>query len=337
MKSILVTGGAGFIGSNFVRYMLGKYPDYSIVVLDVLTYAGNTANLEGLEETGQLTFVKGDICDQKVVDDIAKNVDAIVNFAAESHVDRSILNPDAFIETNFKGTHVLLEAARKHNLSRYLQVSTDEVYGHVPTGASKESDSFHPRSPYAASKASAELLALSYVTTYDLPVLITRGGNTIGPYQYPEKVVPVFVTNAMEDRPLPVYGDGNAVRGYMYVEDHCAGIDLVLHDGLIGEAYNIGTDIEINGLTLVDRVLSVLEKPESLRQFVTDRPGHDLRYSLDCTKIGSLGWQPRFSFDEMMDLTVRWYQENEFWWRAIKEEDSYKSYYKKQYEERSAQ
>jgi len=306
------------------------------VVLDVLTYAGNAANLEGLEETGRLEFVQGDICDSGIVDGITKGVDAIVNFAAESHVDRSIINPGAFIETNFKGTHVLLEAVRKFGVSRFLQVSTDEVYGHVPSGASRESDSFHPRSPYAASKASAELLALSYVTTYDLPVVITRGGNTIGPYQYPEKVVPVFVTNALQDRSLPVYGDGSAIRGYMYVEDHCAGIDLVLHEGAAGEAYNIGTDIEINGLTLVDRVLSVLEKPESLRQFVTDRPGHDLRYSLDCAKIGALGWKSEFTFDQMMDLTVRWYQENQDWWRAIKDGDSYKSYYKKQYEERSA-
>jgi len=335
MKSILVTGGAGFIGSNFARYFLEKHPESHVVVLDVLTYAGNTSNLEGLEKTGRFSFIQGDICDKPVVESIVQDVDAIVNFAAESHVDRSILNPDAFVETNFKGTHVLLEAARKFEVERYLQVSTDEVYGHVPQGASKESDSFHPRSPYAASKAGAELLALSYVTTYNLPVLITRGGNTIGPYQYPEKVVPVFVTNALEDKALPVYGDGSAVRGYMYVEDHCAGIDRVLHKGQPGEAYNIGTDIEINGLTLVDRVLSVLEKPQSLRQFVADRPGHDLRYSLDCSKIGELGWQPQYSFDRMMDVTVRWYQENEAWWRAIKEKASYRDYYKKQYEERS--
>ncbi len=251
MKSILVTGGAGFIGSNFARYTLKKHPDYRVVVLDVLTYAGNTSNLEGLEKTGRLSFCQGDICDKPVVESIVQDVDAIVNFAAESHVDRSILNPDAFVETNFKGTHVLLEAARKFEVERYLQVSTDEVYGHVPHGSSKESDSFHPRSPYAASKASAELLALSYVTTYNLPVLITRGGNTIGPYQYPEKVVPVFVTNALEDKPLPVYGDGSAVRGYMYVEDHCAGIRLALERGQIGEKYNIGGQNERTNLPSV--------------------------------------------------------------------------------------
>ena len=341
MESILVTGGAGFIGSNFTRYLLDEYgnddtsPACRVIVLDALTYAGNTANLEGLEDTGRFEFIHGNICDRTVVDSVMQRVDAVVNFAAETHVDRSILDADTFIETNYKGTYTLLEAARRFEVSRYVQISTDEVYGHVPHGASKETDGFNPRSPYAASKAGAEFLVQSYVTTYDLPALITRGGNTVGPYQYPEKVVPVFITNAMEDKPLPVYGDGTAVRAYMDVLDHCTGIDLVLREGQPGEAYNIGVNIEINGLTLVDRILALLDKPASLRQFVTDRPGHDLRYSLDCTKIQSLGWQPQYGFDEMLARTVRWYQEHEVWWRTIKDHQGYRDYYRKQYEERS--
>jgi dTDP-glucose 4,6-dehydratase len=335
MNAILITGGAGFIGSNFTRYFLEHYPACRVVVLDALTYAGSLANLEGLEHTGRFEFIHGNICDRGLVDGVISRVDAVINFAAETHVDRSILNADAFIETNFKGTYTLLEAARQYKVQRFLQVSTDEVYGDVPHGASVETDPFRPRSPYAASKASAELLTQSYYTTYGVPVLITRGGNTIGPYQYPEKVVPVFITNALEDKPLPVYGRGAAVRAYMYVEDHCAGIDLVLHDGQPGEAYNIGTRIEINGLTLVDRILDLVNKPKSLRQFVTDRPGHDLRYCLDCTKIHRLGWKPVYSFEDMLEQTVRWYQTHASWWRAIKNDQAYQAYYRLQYRERS--
>lgn len=334
MKDILVTGGAGFIGSNFTRYLLNKYEDCKVIVLDAMTYAGNPANLADLNTTGRLEIIEGDICDRALVDKIMPRVEAVVNFAAESHVDRSILNPSAFIETNYNGVYTLLEAARDANIKRFLQVSTDEVYGDVPEGDSIESDPFAPRSPYAASKAGAELLVQSYFTTYGLQTLITRGGNTIGPYQYPEKVVPVFVTNAMEDKPLPVYGEGKAIRSYMYVLDHCSGIDLVLREGQAGESYNIGTNIEINGLTLVDRILDALHKPKSLRQFVTDRPGHDLRYSLDCSKVKNLGWSPEYSFDAMIDASVAWYTEHEDWWRAIKDKQDYKSYYKKQYHDR---
>lgn len=335
MDAILVTGGAGFIGSNFTRYFLNHHPQCRVIVLDALTYAGNLTNLEGLEATGRFEFVHGDIGDRTVVDQVMAKVDAVVNFAAESHVDRSILNAGAFIESNFKGVFVLLESSRTHRIHRFLQVSTDEVYGDVPTGSSLESDPFRPRSPYAASKASAELLVQSYFTTYALPVIITRGGNTIGPYQYPEKVVPVFITNALEDKSLPVYGKGTAIRSYLDVEDHCAGIDLAFRSGLPGEAYNIGTNFEVNGLTLVDRILALLGKPDSLRQFVTDRPGHDLRYSLDCAKIGTLGWAPTFSFDQMLERTVRWYVDNTPWWQAIKRDQGYQAYYHQQYEKRS--
>ncbi|MBM3263508.1 MAG: dTDP-glucose 4,6-dehydratase [candidate division Zixibacteria bacterium] len=335
MNTLLVTGGAGFIGSNFVRYLIERYPECRVIVLDALTYAGNPANLEGLEQTGRMEFIHGNIGDRTLVDTLMKRVDAVVNFAAESHVDRSILNADTFIETNIRGTFVLLESARQHEIERFHQISTDEVYGDVPHGSSLETDPFRPRSPYASSKAGAELLALSYYTTYKLPVVITRGGNTIGPYQYPEKVVPVFITNALEDKPLPVYGKGTAVRSYLYVEDHCAGIDLTLRKGQPGEAYNIGTAFEISGLTLVDRILAGLGKPPSLRQFVTDRPGHDLRYSLDCAKIGTLGWKPRYSFDEMIERTIRWYIDHESWWRAIKNDQDYQTYYRCQYHERT--
>lgn len=335
MDAILVTGGAGFIGSNFTRYFLNHHPESRVIVLDALTYAGNLTNLHGLEATGRFEFVHGDIGDRRLVDQVMARVDAVVNFAAESHVDRSILNAGAFIESNFKGVFVLLESSREHRIHRFLQVSTDEVYGDVPVGSSRENDPFRPRSPYAASKASAELLVQSFYTTYDLPVIITRGGNTIGPYQYPEKVVPVFITNALEDKTLPVYGEGTAIRSYLYVEDHCAGIDLALWSGLPGESYNLGTNFEVNGLSLVERILDLLGKPKSLRQFVTDRPGHDLRYSLDCAKIGILGWRPKFSFEEMLEGTVRWYVDNEPWWRAIKLDQGYQAYYRQQYEERT--
>jgi dTDP-glucose 4,6-dehydratase len=334
MKVIFVTGGAGFIGSNFTRYLLQQDTTCKVIVIDALTYAGNLANLADLQEASRLEFIEGDICDRALLDTILPRVDTVVNFAAESHVDRSILNPSAFIETNYKGVYTLLEAARENDIQRFLQVSTDEVYGDVPVGVSLESDAFAPRSPYAASKAGAEMLVQSYFTTYNLPTLITRGGNTIGPYQYPEKVVPVFVTNAIENKPLPVYGEGKAIRSYMDVRDHCAGIYLVLQKGEPGEAYNIGTNIEINGLMLVDRILDELDKPKSLRQFVTDRPGHDLRYSLDCRKINALGWSPAYLFDDMLTHAVQWYVEHPDWWHSIKNNQDYKAYYKKQYHER---
>ena len=334
MDAMLVTGGAGFIGSNFVRYVLNRYPGSHVVVLDALTYAGNPSNLDDCGNSDRLRFIHGDIRDRTLVDEVMHGVDAVVNFAAESHVDRSILDPSGFIETNYNGVFVLLEAARSLEIKRFLQASTDEGYGHVPSGLSVESDAFAPRSPYAASKAAADLLVQSYYTTYGLPVLITRGGNTIGPYQYPEKVLPVFITNALEYKPLPVYGDGSAVRSYMYVEDHCSAIDQVLRSGQPGIACNVGTNYEVSGRALADRVLNKLDRPAGLREFVPDRSGHDLRYALDCGRIRSLGWKPEYDFETMLDKTVRWYVDHQPWWQEITNDSGYKSYYRKQYHER---
>ena len=338
MHNLMVTGGAGFIGSNFVRYMLEKYLDYRIVVYDKLTYAGNLNNLKDVAErfADRYAFVQGDICDAaKVRETIhVHGIDTIVNFAAESHVDRSIMNPDDFIKTDVYGTYVLLEATREFGLERMHQVSTDEVYGHVPEGASKETDSIAPRSPYAASKASGDLMVNAYHVTYDLPVTITRGANNIGPYQYPEKVVPLFVTNAIDNQPLPLYGDGLQMRDYQYVLDHCEAIDLVLHKGEIGGIYNIGTGTEMRNVDMTHLILRLLDKPESLIQPVRDRPGHDRRYALDVTKIRVLGWEPAHTCEEAIEKTVRWYVENEWWWRPIKGGAHYQEYYKRQYEGR---
>ena len=295
MKNIMVTGGAGFIGSNFVALMLSKYEQYQILVYDKLTYAGNLDNLLQVTGDPRYAFVQGDICDADAVASAIKEhaIDTIVNFAAETHVDRSILNPDAFIQTSVYGTYVLLEATRTLNLERFHQISTDEVYGHIPAGySSKEGDKVDPRSPYAASKASADLMVNAYYITYGLPVTITRGSNNIGPYQYPEKVLPLFTTNAIDGEPLPVYGDGRQMREYQYVEDHCDAIDLVLHKGTIGEVYNIGTGQEMENMRMVEILLQTLNKSQDLIRHVADRPGHDRRYSLDISKIKALGWQP---------------------------------------------
>ncbi|RLC64424.1 MAG: dTDP-glucose 4,6-dehydratase [Chloroflexota bacterium] len=338
MRNLMVTGGAGFIGSNFVRYMLEKYPGYYIVVYDKLTYAGRLENLQDVAErfAGRYAFVRGDICDAaKVRETIrAYNVDTVINFAAESHVDRSIMNPDAFIKTDVYGTYVLLEAAREFGLERMHQVSTDETYGEVQTGRSKETDPVAPRSPYAASKASADLMVNAYHVTYGLPVTITRGANNIGPYQYPEKVVPLFVTNAIDDLPLPLYGDGLQVRDYQYVLDHCEAIDIVLHKGEIGGIYNVGTGTEMRNIDMARLILRLLGKPESLIQLVRDRPGHDRRYALDVGKIRALGWEPTHTCEEAIEKTVRWYVENEWWWRPIKSGEHYREYYRRQYEGR---
>ena len=336
MKNILVTGGAGFIGSNFVLYMIDKYDDYNVIVYDKLTYAGNLDNLLDVSDDPRYRFVRGDICDAATVAETIEkhDVDTIVNFAAETHVDRSIMDPDAFIQTSVYGTYVLLEAARRYGLERYHQISTDEVYGHIPSGqSSQETDRLDPRSPYAASKASADLLVNAYYVTYGLPATITRGSNNIGPYQYPEKVVPLFATNAIDYEPLPVYGDGRQVREYQYVIDHCEAIDLVLHRGQIGEAYNVGTGEEMENVTMVEILLDTLNRPHSLIRHVTDRPGHDRRYSLNVEKIRALGWQPRHSPAEAIRKTAEWYQNNEWWWRKIKSGD-FKAYYQKQYGER---
>jgi len=338
VHNLMVTGGAGFIGSNFTRYVLEKYPDYHIVVYDKLTYAGNLDNLKDVAErfAGRYAFVRGDICDAEMVRETirAHDVDTIINFAADTHVDRSIMDPDAFIKTDVYGTFVLLEAARELGLERYHQVSTDEVYGHVPEGASKETDTIAPRSPYAASKASADLMVNAYHVTYGLPVTITRGANNVGPYQYPEKVVPLFVTNAIDDLPLPLYGDGLQMRDYQYVLDHCEAIDLVLHKGEIGSIYNVGTGTEMRNINMTHLVLELLGKPESLIQPVRDRPGHDRRYALDVLKICRLGWEPAHTCEEAIEKTVRWYVENEWWWRPIKSGEHYQEYYKRQYEGR---
>ena len=333
MRNYLITGGAGFIGANFTHYLLRKYSDIKVVVYDKLTYAGNLDNLLDADHDPPYAFVLGDIADADTVAAAIRDhqIDTIVNFAAESHVDRSIMNPDAFVKTDVYGTYVLLEAARRFNLERSHQISTEEVYGHVPVGSSRETDPLEPRSPYAASKASADLMVNAYHITYGLPVTITRGSNNIGPYQYPEKVIPLFVTNAMDDVPLPLYGDGLQMRDYQYVEDHCEGIDAVLQHGQIGEVYNVGTGSELRNLEMTHLVLDTLGKPSSLIQPVTDRPGHDRRYSLDVSKLRALGWQPRHSCAEAVVKTVRWYQANEWWWRKIKSGEHYREFYQRLY------
>ncbi len=333
MRNYLITGGAGFIGSHFVRYLLDRYADVRVVVLDKLTYAGNLDNLLDVQDDPRYHFVRGDICDQETVTRVVQEheIDTIVNFAAETHVDRSIMDPDAFIRTDVYGTYVLLEAARRFGLERFHQISTDEVYGHVPPGhSSRETDPVAPRSPYAASKAGADLMVMAYFVTYGVPVTITRGANSIGPYQYPEKVVPLFATNAIDDLPLPVYGDGRQMRDYQYVTDHCEAIDVVLQRGQPGEIYNVGTGQEMENLEMVHILLDELGKPRSLIQHVEDRPGHDRRYSLNVEKLMALGWRPRHTHEEAIRKTVRWYAENEWWWRKIKAGE-FQEYYRRQY------
>ncbi len=336
MKHLMVTGGAGFIGSNFVRHMLSQHPDYTIVVFDKLTYAGNLDNLLDVQDDPRYRFVQGDICDRAAVSAAITEhgVDTIVNFAAETHVDRSIMDPDAFIQTDVYGTYVLLEAARRHGLERYHQISTDEVYGHVPgEHRSLETDAVAPRSPYAASKTSGDLMVLAYHITYGMPVTLTRGANNIGPYQYPEKVLPLFITNAIDNQQLPVYGDGKQRRDYQHVLDHCEAIDLVLHRGQLGEIYNVGTGGEMENLQMIEILLDELGKPHSLIRHVEDRPGHDRRYCLNVDKLKALGWTPRYTHEEAIRATVRWYVENEWWWRKIKSGE-FKEYYRKLYGER---
>jgi dTDP-glucose 4,6-dehydratase len=336
MKNIMITGGAGFIGSNFVRYLLDKYADYHVLVYDKLTYAGNPDNLIDFAQDPRYAFVQADICDLAAVSAAitTHKIDTVVNFAAETHVDRSIIDPDSFIRTDVYGTYVLLEASRQHGLERFHQISTDEVYGHIEgERRSLETDAVAPRSPYAASKTSADLMALAYHVTYGLPVTITRGANNIGPRQYPEKVLPLFVTNAIDDLPLPVYGDGRQRRDYQYVLDHCEAVDLVLHLGKPGEIYNVGTGSEMENLAMVEVLLDELGKPRSLIQHVEDRPGHDRRYCLNVDKIMALGWRPRHSHEEAIRLTVRWYLANEAWWRKIKSGE-FKEYYRRLYGDR---
>ncbi|MGQ9571586.1 MAG: dTDP-glucose 4,6-dehydratase [Dehalococcoidia bacterium] len=331
MRKILVTGGAGFIGSHFVRRLLREYPDYEVINLDKLTYAGNRDNLRDVEGDPRYRFVKGDICDRQVVDELVAESDAIVSLAAETHVDRSLLTADAFIKTDVHGTYVLLSAAREHGVERFVYVSTDEVYGEVPEGySSHEGDPLRPRNPYAASKAAADMLCLSFFTSYGLPVVVSRGANTLGPCQYPEKMIPLFVTNALRNEPLPVYGDGRQVRDWLFVEDHCEALDLLLHRGAPGEVYNIGADNHRPNIEVTQTILDLLDKPHSLIRHVPDRPGHDRRYSLDWSKIRALGWAPRYRFDEALARTVAWYADNEWWWQKARS-GAYEDYYQHQY------
>ena len=336
MVSVLVTGGAGFIGSNFVRYALATHADWRVTTLDKLTYAGRRENLHDVIDNPRHTFVHGDIADVPLSGPLVEQSDIVVHFAAETHVDRSIMAAGDFIRTDVEGTFVLLEAARRAtHLRRFVQISTDEVYGSVPTGASRETDELKPRNPYAASKAGADRLAYSYWATYEVPVIITRASNNYGPYQFPEKVIPLFVTNLIENIQVPLYGDGRNVRDWLHVDDHCRGIDLLIEKGVNGEVYNIGGGNEVMNVDLTHRILDALGKPVSLIKPVVDRPGHDRRYCLDTTKLRGLGWSPAEPFEEGLGRTIEWYRRNEWWWRPIKEQDpAFKAYYEKQYQER---
>jgi len=336
---VLVTGGCGFIGSNFIHYFLKTYPEASIINVDKLTYAGNLENLSDLARSPRYHFVRGDIADGALIESLVKKgLDAIVNFAAESHVDRSIEDPSAFIRTNIFGTFVLLETLRKlypQEKIRFLHISTDEVYGSLgETGLFREETPLSPNSPYSASKASADMMVRAYHHTYGLPVLITRCSNNYGPYQFPEKLIPLMISNALEDRELPIYGDGLQVRDWIYVEDHCRALDVVLHRGREGEVYNIGGRCEKTNLSVAKTILDRLGKPHSLIRFVADRPGHDRRYAIDFSKIErELGWTPNVSFEEGIDLTIQWYQEHQEWWRKIKTGE-YLEYYRRMYQNR---
>ena len=330
-RRLLVAGGAGFIGSQFVRLLRRERTQTEVWVFDKLTYAGNPANLAEFEGQPGFRFVHGDICDRHLVDGLAAEVDAIVNFAAESHVDRSLMSPFAFAETDVVGVAVLVDAALRHGHAVFHLISTDEIYGDVPEGRSSEDDALKPRSPYAASKAGGEHLAGAYAISHGLPLLVTRGSNTYGPHQYPEKLIPVHVTNGIDDLPLPLYNDGSAVRDYVYVDDHCRAIDLVLHEAEPGRVYNVGTGRETSGLEVARTVCRLLGKSEDLIQFVADRPGHDYRYALDVRRIEQdLAWQPEVGFEEGMARTVRWYREHEDWWRPLKSGD-YWDYYRRNY------
>jgi dTDP-glucose 4,6-dehydratase len=335
--NLLITGGAGFIGSNFVRYILDKHPDYRVINLDKLTYAGNLENLAGVDNDPRYAFEKGDICDKSRVQLCVTRyeIDAIVNFAAESHVDRSILGAAEFVQTNIVGTNVLLEVVKELKVKRYIQVSTDEVYGSLgPKGLFTEDTPLHPNSPYSASKASADMIALAYQHTFALPVIVTRCSNNYGPFQFPEKLIPLMIANALDDKPLPVYGDGMNVRDWLHVKDHCSAIDTVLHKGKIGDVYNIGGNNEKMNIEIVKLILKNLGKPESLVTYVKDRPGHDRRYAIDSNKImKELGWQPSYTFEKGIEETIQWYVNNQKWWKRIISGE-YKEYYKVMYGER---
>jgi dTDP-glucose 4,6-dehydratase len=337
MVEVLVTGGAGFIGSNFVRFALRRHPDWHVTTLDKLTYAGRKENLHDVMDDRRHRFIHGDICDAGVAAPLVEQSNIVVHFAAETHVDRSIMAAGDFIRTDVEGTFVLLEAARRApGLKRFIQISTDEVYGSVPTGESKETDELKPRNPYSASKAGADRLAYSYFATYNVPVIVTRASNNYGPYQFPEKVIPLFATNLIDDIPVPLYGDGLNVRDWLHVIDHCRALDLVIDHGAEGEVYNVGGGNEVKNVDLTHRIVQLLDKPTSLIKRVEDRLGHDRRYALDTTKLRRLGWAPEKSFAAGLAETIAWYRENEWWWRPVKERDpAYKAYYEAQYGRRS--
>ncbi|MER3472982.1 MAG: dTDP-glucose 4,6-dehydratase [Armatimonadota bacterium] len=331
---VLVTGGAGFIGSHFARHLLCQYPQYRVTVLDALTYAGNLSNLADLMDNPNFAFYHGDVRDPVVVRNLVRNHDWVVNFAAETHVDRSILHPGSFLQTDVYGAYVLLEACREFGGKRFLQVSTDEVYGEVLEGFAPEEAPLRPRSPYSASKAAAELLVQAYRITYGLDVRITRGSNTYGPNQYPEKMIPLFITNALEGRPLPLYGDGSQVRDWIYVEDHCTAIDTVLHHGEPGGVYNIGAGNLLKNRTVAEKILEILGKPASLIQSVADRPGHDRRYAVDTSHLRQMGWSPRWSFEAGLEHTVQWYRTHSQWWKEIKSQKEYQQFASQWYQQR---
>jgi len=318
VKNLLVTGGCGFIGSNFIRLMLEKYSDLNIINLDKLTYAGNPDNLKDLEDHPSYAFIKGDICDPAIVRTAMKKADRVVHFAAESHVDRSIDDGSVFVRTNVLGTNTLLQAAQESGVKRFLHVSTDEVYGSIMKGSFVETDILTPSSPYSASKAGSDLLALSYHTTHKLPVVVTRCTNNYGPYQFPEKLIPLFVTNLLQGKRVPVYGDGLNIRDWIYVMDHCKAIDFVLQQGADGEVYNIGGGEEKTNMEITRSILKLLDKDEHMIEYVRDRPGHDLRYSLDCSKLKAMGWRPEHDFEKALEMTVKWYMNNAWWWEKLK-------------------
>jgi dTDP-glucose 4,6-dehydratase len=320
-KTILITGGAGFIGSNFIHYMVKKYPEYNLINLDKLTYAGNLENLKSIQDKPNYKFIKGDIADTRIVGEIfsGNRIDAVVNFAAESHVDRSIDDPGVFIQTDVFGTFVLLEAVKNHKTKLFFQISTDEVYGSILDGSFKEDDPLLPNSPYSASKAGAEMLVRSFYKTFKTPVVITRTSNNFGPFQFPEKIIPLFVTNLIDDKKVPLYGDGLNVRDWLYVEDNCRAIDIVLHKADIGEIYNVGAGNEKPNIWITKKLIELTGKTEAMIEPVADRLGHDRRYSVDCTKIeNDFGWKPQYDFEEALEKTVSWYVNNEEWWRPLK-------------------
>jgi dTDP-glucose 4,6-dehydratase len=336
MERVLVTGGAGFIGSNFVKLLLGRKRKMHVTVLDKLTYAGNLENLAGVMKHRDFTFIKGDICNKKLLDEILPRTDIVYNFAAETHVDRSILEAGSFIRTDIVGTYTLLQKTLEYKISRFVQVSTDEVYGSIAKGKFRETDPIEPNSPYSASKSGADLLVRAFHVTYGLPVLITRSSNNYGPFQHPEKFIPLFITNALDGKPLPLYGDGRNVRDWIHVEDNCRAIELVGRKGKVGEVYNIGAGEEKENIYIARKIIELVGAREDLLTLVTDRPGHDRRYALDSRKIRRLGWKKRAGFDKGLEATVKWYRRNESWWRPIKE-GAFKRYYNTLYRKRISQ